>query len=36
MTSTYFPQSAGAACITGSNDLNDGYIGAVDPWVDWK
>jgi len=27
--------SAGAACITGSNDLNEGCIGAVDPWVDW-
>ena len=37
VTSVYsLPQSAGAACITGSSDLNEGYIGSADPWVAWN
>lgn len=31
VTDTFTTQDSGAACITGSVDLNEGYIGTVDP-----
>jgi len=31
MTDTFIIQDSGAACITGSVDLNEGFVGSLDP-----
>lgn len=31
VTDAFIIQDSGAACITGSVDLNEGYVGSFDP-----